>query len=349
MSPSIRDLFGDPELDEPGGDAPFDPSNLNATLDAVLQGRPIAGAPPGYVPEGGPLAPLPDDLAAPPVSSAPPEGAPAPVGGPPPAPPAPAAPPAAAPPAAPASPFADLSDTELLEMYEVRRALQDPERSVRIKQAYLGIDTPVTPIDAAPAPPPPPAPEPLPADIDPGSWEAQLWTQNQEMRAEVRELKAGLGLQAEQTQQNRELTAATNATQAFAAKYGDRLSIDEIKAVASLAGAQRLPAAFQSAGDTIEQSMERSLEYVLRSNDALLGKVLGAPPIPAHVLPGNQPESIERKRTLHALSSAASPAGESPTRTPITHREDGRLDEKSRMTVVQELVNRMRGSDEGMF
>lgn len=347
MSPSIRDLFGDPDLDEPGGDAPFDPSNLQGMLNDVLSGRPVAGAPAGYVSEGEPLAgdgtPPPAPLDAAPVEGGTDAAVP---------PPAASTPPTSVPPAATdtptgASPFNDLSDTELLELYEVRKALQDPERAVRIKQAYLGIDG-APPAAAPPAAVAPPVPT-LPEHIEPGSFEAQMWQENQDLRAEMREVKGLVTQQGAQTEQQRSLAAAEAAGRNFTAKYGDRLSADEIRAVAQLAGAQRLPNAFMSAGDSVEQAMERSLEYVLRSNDVLLGKVLGAPSVPAvPQFPGNAPAANDRKRVLHALSSAASPAGEQPTRTPITHREDGRLSEQSRLTVVQELVNRMRGSDEGI-
>ena len=93
--------------------------------------------------------------------------------------------------------------------------------------------------------------------------------------------------------------------------------------------------------------MTKSLEFVLRSNDQLLAKVLGAP-APAPVPTGQTPESQGRKRVLTALSSAASPGGDVPQRPAIEHREDGRLTEKSRLNVVEELVNRMRAEGEGV-
>ena len=241
MSPSIMDIFGDPDLaGEGGGDAPFDPSNLDAVLDAAIRDRPVAGRPPGFDPEAAPvappLAPSSDGEAAGAEDGDP--GAAAPV---PPEPTPPLSPPIAeAPPTTPAaSPvdlFGPLTDLERQELLAVRQALADPERAQAVKRAYLGVSEPAV---AAPSPVPPlPAPT-LPEHIDPGSFEAELWQSNQEMRAELADLKAGQQQQTQLTEQQIVGQAAQQATQRFVTRYGSQLSQAEIEAVCSTAGMQR--------------------------------------------------------------------------------------------------------------
>jgi hypothetical protein len=351
VSNSIFELFGGEGLEGEDAGGVFDVTKLNEVLDKALQDRPIAGAPAGYQPRES-LAPNPGgdapgaadgDLGAgaPPVApeAASPPAPPVPVADPlPPEPVLPVTPPAPVP-----DPFAGMSDTERFELLQLRQALADPERALQVKRAALGI-----PEQAAAAA----APEPestLPEHIDPGSFEAQLWHQNQEMQRELRELRGGLQQQNQQTEQQIMLASAKAAGERFTAKYGDRLAPEEIQAIAIRAGNNRLPEAFRAASGSWEEAMEKSLEFELRSNDALLAKVLGVgqtapPPNPNE----RTAEAVHRQRQLTALSSAASPSGDVPQRTPLEHRGDGRLTEQSRLGLVKEFMNSLQGTGEGI-
>ena len=339
---SIFELFGDPDLAGDDAGAAFDPSNLDKVLDEVIAKRPVAGRPNGFAPgEPGSAVPSPDGEGHGTEGEGP--GATAPV--PPEAPPSPSpvSPTPAAetppPPTPAADPFLGLSDIERLELIQYRQALADPERALAVKRAILGVpEAPAA--SAAAAPPAPPAPT-LPEDIDPSSFEATLWQQGQEMMAQLAELRAGQQASTQQTEQERMNAAAQRATQAFVARYGARLSQDEIAAIAQHAGMQKFPEAFRPVSATWDEAMDKSLEFVLRSNDGLLAKVLGGP-APAAPAPGARtPESDARGRKLTALSSAASPSGEAATRVPIESRGDGtgKMSEKSRLALVQEMMS----------
>ena len=321
---SIFELFGDPALEGEGGEAPFDPSNLDQILDKALEGRPVAGRPPGFDPESveGSTVPQSDGEGT--------EGGTT-------EPPAPAAPPTP-PPAAetPADPLANLGELERLELSQLRQALADPERALAVRRAMLGVEAP--PAAAAPTPAAPvAAPVPtLPEEIDPGSFEAQLWHQNQEMQRQLAEIKAGQEQTQERTEQQVVQQAARMATSNFAARYAGKLSKEEIEAVCQHAGLQKLPEAFRPVSQNWEEAMDKALEFTVRSNDGLLAKVLGMTPV---VNPPPGADTINTKRQLTALSSAASPSGEAAQRAPIEHRGDGKLSEKSRLALVQEMMS----------
>ena len=329
---SIFELFGDPALEGEGGEAPFDASNLDQILDKALENRPVAGRPPGYDPDTvtGSTVPQPDGDGA--------EGgvtqASAPV--PPEAPPSP--PPTVAPEVQtpPADPLANLGELERLELSQLRQALADPERALAVRRAMLGVEAPpaaAVPTPAAPVAAPVPT---LPEEIDPGSFEAQLWHQNQEMQRQLAEIKAGQEQTQERTEQQVVQQAARMATTNFAARYAGKLSKEEIEAVCQHAGLQKLPEAFRPVSQTWEEAMDKALEFTVRSNDGLLAKVLGMTPV---VNPPPGADTINTKRQLTALSSAASPSGEAAQRAPIEHRGDGKLSEKSRLALVQEMMS----------
>lgn len=337
---SIYELFGAEGLEDESGGAPFDPSKLDETLNALLQDRPVAGAPEGYqrpapsAPESGsegvegsggaggsadPPAPLP-----------PPTQLPDPGLSPTPQPP-------------PPDLFEGMSDLDKAELLAMRQGLADPERRDAIRRAYLGVETPAP----AAVAPPPPAPT-LPEHIDPDSFEAQLWRDNQAMMTELRQLREGVNNQTAQTEAQLAQAAARKVTGEFAQRYGDKLSAEEIQAICSTAGARKLPQAFAATGSDMESAMTQSLEFVLRSNDTLLAKVLSVPAAPVvPTPPGETQASIDRKRTLTALSSAASPTGDVPRRQPITHREDGKLSESSRQGLLNELMGKLNADGEG--
>lgn len=316
-------------------------------------------------PETPPASPPPFAWPAGPSSEVPP---PAPPPAPPVAPAAPAAPTTPAPPAAvPPDPFAGtafagMTALEAQELSLLRQSLRDPERAAAVRRAYIGGPSDPSPFGAPPAPSaavpaaPPAAPEALPEDIDPRSFEASIWHAQQEQARQLEAVRAQMETQNQQTERQLELAAAQAAVQSFTARYGNALSPEEIAWVCQTAGYQKLPEAFGSANPqlTKEQAMGQALEFQLRSTDTLFNKIISAPPpapatapaapppmppgVPV-VQPGQTPEADARKRYLTAVSSAASPSGEAPVRQPIGHRPDGKLDERSRMQLVQEMTS----------
>jgi hypothetical protein len=225
-----------------------------------------------------------------------------------------------------------------MELTQLRQALRDPERQMGVRRAMLGVEAPAPTAALTPAAPaPPPAPT-LPEEFEPGSAEAQLWQDNQDMRTQLAQLAAGQQQQNEQSEQQIMNGAAQRATASFTSRYGGKLSAEEIMAVAQHAGMQKLPEAFRPVSSSWDEAMEKSLDYVLRSNDVLLGKVLGNAGAPAPAPGTRTPEAQHRGRQLTALSSAASPSGDNATRAPIEHRPDGKLTEKSRLQLVQEMM-----------
>lgn len=336
---SIYDLFGDIGLNDETGGAPFDPSKLDDVINDLMKDRPVPGAPEGYVPSA-PQLPVPTGEGA---------GADGGVGQgvAPPAAPAPLPPPVTLPdpgltptlpPAAPDL-FSGMTDLERAELLALRQALADPERQGAVRRAYLGVET-ASP--AAPAPPEPPAKATLPVEVDPDSFEAQLWRQNQALQDRLDQLTQVTTQQTQQTEAQLAQAAARKVTGEFSARYGDKLSAEEIQAVCSLAGAQKLPEAFlPTVGGNLEAAMTKSLEFVLRSNDTLLAKVLGAPPAPVAPVGTHTPEAAGRQRKLTALSSAASPSGDVPQRQPLQHRPDGRLDESSRASLIATMMGKL--------
>jgi hypothetical protein len=244
----------------------------------------------------------------------------------------------------PADPFADLTELERLELLQTRQALNDPDRALAVRRALLGVpDAPAPAPTAAAAPPSEPT---LPEDIDPGSFEAQLWQQNQDMRRELGEIRAGQQASQAQTEEQIVRTAAETSSRRFTERYAGRLTQQEIAAVCQHAGIQKLPEAFRPVSSSWEEAMDKALDYTLRSNDGLLAKVLGVDGQPAVAAPApaagqRTPEAVHRGRQLTALSSAASPSGEAAQRVPIETRPDGtgKMTERSRLALVQELVN----------
>jgi len=344
---SIGELFGGTGLED--NETPFDPAALDGALAQVLRDRPPLGEPGGAAPITAPPAPV-DTSGEPPAS----EGGvvQAPVAAPvvdEPVATLPAVPTVEA--GVPAVPDDGMTDLERQELAAIRQALADPERALAVRQAYLGVPAAAPPV-APPAPVERPsfAAKPLPEHVDPDSFEAQLWNEQQETQRLLFEQSQATQVQNQATAQERNMAAARTATAAFAARYGDKLTPIEMQAVAQRAAAQKLPEAFlPTTGNNIEEAMNRSLEFVLRSDDALLAKVLGAPaPAPVTALPsGTSPASTERKRSLTALSSAASPGGDAPRAAPITTREDGRIDESSRQSLISQLMAGMNAEREG--
>ena len=359
---SIGELFGFPGEQN---DTPFDPSTLDAQIDQILATRPPAGAPEGYAAPARPPAPSMDgDQGAtgggqgPAASVAPetptvpppfewPQGPTSAV--------PPVADPAQPPAAPPADPFSGLSELERYEALQVVQALRDPERAAGIRRAYIGGTEPMAPPAQPPAVAAPqlPTPPQLPPEIEEGTVEAAMWFRQAETERQLADIRAQVTQQNQQNEHQLELAAAQSAVQAFQARYGDRLSAEEIGWVCQTAGFQKLPEAFRSSNPNLsrEQAMNQALEFQLRSTDSLFAKIVGgappaalppvppaAPPAPP-VFPGQTPQADARHRYLTALSSAASPSGDVPQRLPLAHRADGKLDEKSRMQLVQDMTS----------
>jgi hypothetical protein len=136
-------------------------------------------------------------------------------------------------------------------------------------------------------------------------------------------------------------TVAVQAATRFGQRYQDRLSQDDVEAIAKYTGQSGIAAAFSGTPDGKLDpvgALDRALESVLWTNPSFRAKVIGteAPPTP----PGNQPEAKERKRKLNAISPSGSPvSGPAPTRTPAEVTRDGRFTEKSRSALVKEIAN----------
>jgi len=320
---SIFEIFGE---DGPA----FDPSNLDSVLNKVLEDRPVAGRPAGYDPDAVAGSAVPSSDGESPGTES---GEPGPAASvPPEAPPAP--PPVAETPPSPADPLGGLSEMERLELSQLRQALSDPERALAVRRAMLGVEAQPAPVPASPAPVAAPVPT-LPEEIEPGSFEAQMWQQNQDLKAQIAEIRAGQEQNQERSEQQVIGQAARMATTNFAARYAGKLSKEEIEAVCQHAGLQKLPEAFRPVSNTWEEAMDKALEFTVRSNDGLLAKVLGMTPV---VNPPPGADTITTKRQLTALSSAASPSGEAAQRTPIEFT-GGKLSEKSRLALVQEMMS----------
>ena len=352
MSPSIADLFATP--DQGGSTAPFDPANLNAALDQVMAGRATAlpnadGVTPGNQPPAGPTA-----TASPSDGSVGPEVEPSggthPLAGVAVLPPGEPAPPTLGV-VPPADPLAALDAERRNELALIARSLDDPERALQIRQAYLGVAQ-APPAAAAPAPVAEPEPQ-LPEHVTPQSFEAELWRQNQAVRQELAQLRQAQA----QTVEQQGVAAANRAAARFTARY-PQLAQREIEAIATVAGRRGLPAAMiQTNGGDVERGIYDSLDFVLRSTDTLLSRVLGggvAPAVggtpaqvptagavvPAQVYPP-QPTPVQaQRRALTALSTGASPVGVAPQAPQIQtdYASGGRMQETSRAGLVNQVA-----------
>ena len=222
-----------------------------------------------------------------------------------------------------ADPLAALSAERRAALLALNEVLErDP---VRAESVLRGLSAP-----AAQAPQ-------LPEEIDPASFEATIWRQQQETNAKLDQLAGMTTKQQEQLVRQATATAAQQAGTAFATKYDGKLDQADVIAIAKHAGQTGIAARFAQGSDDLVSAYDQALEHVLWTNDVWRNKVLEAPVAPA---PGETPEAKERKRKLSALSSAASPVSGSPsTRSPLESREDGRLTPQSRMGLVRELAN----------
>ena len=349
MSPSIAELFGDVDGETDGVDLNID--RLTAEFETAM-GRTdsgVAGSPAGDPAASGPGSPSPDsgelEGGEPPVAGSPPVAPPSPS----------AAPPAADDPQV--SPFESLSPVEresLLSLHQVMSS--DPAKRDAILRAVVGGSDPnvlpaAVPVTspAPPAPVPPPAPPELPSDIEEGTPEARLWHQQQQLQSTLDQMQEATRAERTQRVQSIAADAANRAANAFAARYNGTLTNEDMMVVARQAAARGLPGALAKAAAPagaeptpaqLEAAYYTAMDMTMRSNDTYLTKVLGGAPPAAPAAPS---ASTSRKRKLTAISGAAAPAGGGNTRPPLTTRSDGRLDEKSRMSVVTQAANALKG------
>lgn len=189
---------------------------------------------------------------------------------------------------------------------------------------------------------PPPS---LPEHVDPESVEARLWAQNQEILARLDRQEAQRSAdQAAQTQQQRLVQAASAAGANFEARY-PQLSSEELTALGTRAFQSGLPQVLVARpGADLVASYEEALEHTLWTDPNLRARVVNvAPPAPPVPPIGPTAAGEERKRTLTALSGAATPiAGPPPARQALETRADGSLTSGSKDLLVNQLAQSLR-------
>lgn len=322
--PSIREIFADPDLSEPGGeDVQIDLDKVLNSVTDILNDRPS----------------VPDDTPAPEAEPEPEEDLPS--GGEQAEveeeseelPPAPVDPP-------PPDPWLEIPPERRAAMLALdQTVMADPDKRAKVFGILSG-DSDAPPVPTTPS---------LPEHVDPDSFEAQIWRENQEIKAQLREIGTATKAQAEITMADRARVAASTAANRFQAKYS-QLSEQDVIDVARYAGQTGIASAFMTTAEAKADPIvgyEQALEHVLWTNESFRGRVLGTSALPPEP-PGNQPEAVERKRKLTALSGAASPvSGPAPQRSPLEHGVDGKLTEKSRSQLVKDAANMLRQSNEG--
>jgi hypothetical protein len=217
----------------------------------------------------------------------------------------------------------------------LRGQLADPIKAARIFKA----------LNEEPAPA---APAQLPEDIDPSSFEAQLWRQQQEIQGSLRELATSTKQQREAFEKQQASVSADAAGRAFSARYDGKLEPADVMAIAQSAGAKGTPAAYAqlpSYQGNLQGAFDAALEAELWGNPAMRAKVMDEP-APAPV--AQTGESITRKRKLGALSSGASPvSGAGRARKPLETRADGRFTGESKELLVKDLAGKLSRGNEG--
>lgn len=209
------------------------------------------------------------------------------------------------------------------------------------------------------------APEPtLPEEIDEHSFEAQLWRENRELNSRIDRLTSGLESLNRNTATQTAQTAAQQGISSFAAAHPE-LAPEDVQEIVQWAGRAGIPAGFVQMDRYREQpamAIRAALNFALHENEQFEARSIaraansaisggggdggGEPIVPALTAAQiAQQEAASRKRTLTALSGAASPTAAGPvTRTPLTTRSDGRFDPDSRTTLVNEIATSLNRS-----
>jgi hypothetical protein len=361
--PSIRSIFADPDLDAPEeGDAEgFDLDKVLESTTAILNDRPPVPDSPMNVPLGGDTVKdvsesqleqmrtkrlgLTDDLPDTPATDEPVDEPPA--GGDEAEveepedeeiPPTPFD--SAPPPAASHDPWLDIPAERRAAILALDETLvSDPSKRAAVFGILSGdSDAPAAPT-AAPT---------LPEHIDPDSFEATLWRENQEMKQQIAGVAQFVQERAKSDEAQRASQAATIACQRFGAKYTNLTEQDVID-IAKYAAQTGMSTAFMGTAEAKADpsvGYGQALEAVLWSNEGFRARVLETSGPVTH--PGEQEEATTRKRKLRALSGAASPvSGPAPTRPPLQTGTDGKLTEDSRQGLVKEAANMIRRTSEG--
>jgi len=334
--PSIRDLFADPDLIEEGDDTEIDIDKILDSVTDVLNDRhpdSVTERPDPETPEKGedPSPTDPTTLEAGQSDESEgeeeeDEGEQVP-------------PPAASSPPAASDPFLELPPERRAALLALDQTLMADEAK---RAAVFGIITEQKP-----------APEQakLPDHIDPDSFEAKIWQEQQEIKASLGQMSQATREQQEAFVKQQANTAAMQAGNAFTQKYSGKLTEADVLEIAKYAGQTGLAGAMVSTPEGKRDPVAaygQALEATLWSNESFRARVMGddAPPTPV----GDQPEAKERKRKLSAISSSASPvSGPSPKRNAAETGVDGRLTEKSRQDLVKELANGMARQSEGAY
>ena len=369
MSPNIRDIMGFTGLEEAEGEsaADFDLDKMLAETDAILAARPGAAAEPA--PEADPNAapaPTTSEVPAPSAPAAAPTGHPLPV--------EPAAPgtaptgevptptpiptPVGVAPVAPtpteADPFGLLPAERRAALLELDRVLiADPAKREQITRVLIGGEAPA-PTAAAPAAPARPT---LPPEIDPGSYEARMWEDNQALREQIAQLDQTVRGQAQRTEEQQRADfmarSAQAAAQSFAQRYHSQLDPADVMRIAQTAGNTGVAGAYAAApafAGNLQGAYEKAMEAVLWTEPELRSKVLAPPVVTPAATPtptAPSPEATSRKRNLTALSSSASPVSGPVGSPPLENRPDGRLTDTSRRTVVEQAASALRAYQSG--
>lgn len=310
--PSIADLFGvSPEGTEGTESPDFDIQAMLDHADEIIASRPSSmemanGALHQETPDPEEPEPLPPAAEVEPVE---PVAAPEPVV-----------------PRETSDPLSELPPERRAAMLAVDQILaSDPEK----RQAIFGI------LNGAPAPAAAPEPQ-LPEDVDPNSFEATLWRQQNETQRQMAAISQSLRDQAAQTQQQVAANHAMTAARQFGAAHPE-LEEADVYEIARYAGNSGVAGAFVEANrsDPVGQ-LEQAFESVLYANEGFRSKVIAGAP---SIAPADMPESVERKKKLTAVSSGASPAANGPARAAqLETRPDGRLTPASRQEAVKQVT-----------
>jgi hypothetical protein len=241
-------------------------------------------------------------------------------------------PPAAPPP--PPDPLSSIPPERREALLALDRIVsEDPVKRAAVFGALSG--------DSA-APPQPTTPT-LPPEIDPDSFEAKLWLDNQELKQQVAGIAQFTRQQAAAVEAQQSAQRATIACQNFATRYADKLTEADVREIAQWAGDRGLPAAFMGSAEAKANPIigyEQALESALWTNEVFRARVLGAA---EPEFAGDAPPAKDRKRKLHAVGASASPvSGPAPKRSPLESGPDGKLAENSRQALVKEFATKLR-------
>ena len=325
--PSIRELFSDPELMEEGEDAEIDIDKVLDSVTDILNDRKTeAPSETDTEPED---SPPPIETEEPEASSSaePDLGGDSEVEDEPVPPPAPSAP----------DPLLQLPPERRAALLALDQAIMsDESKRAQVFGILSGQAEPQRPT--------------LPEHIDPDSFEAQIWREQQEIKQAVQGMSQHQRDQQLAFEKQQANTAAYQAGDLFAQKYTGKLSQQDVIEIAKYAGESGIAAGFANTPEGRRNpaaALGQALESVLWSNEAFRAKVIDAKPVE---VPGEKPEAVDRKRKLNALGTAASPvSGPSPKRPPAETGADGRLTEKSRQDLVKELATGIARQSEGSY